>query len=124
MKKLISLSLLSLMVFEPVVQASTLAASSSRPVMAPSNEITGSIPRTGSVVPASPLLKSGLDALQGNDLSAALSIRDRLRKGTLDRHILTWAIAVSGAPGVPSAEIAEAQQELQGWPGLERLRAL
>lgn len=124
MKKLISLSLLSLMVFEPIASASTLAASSTQPVMAPSNEITGSIPRTSAAVPASPLLKAGLDALKGNDLGQALGIRDRLRKGTLDRHILTWAIAVSGAPGVPSAEIAEAQQELQGWPGLERLRAL
>ena len=123
MKKLVSYSLLGLMLLEPAAQAATLARQE-KAVGTPSNEITGSITRTAAPVAASPLLKAGLDALTRDDLQAALAARDRLRSGTLDRHILTWAIAVSGAPGVPSSEIAEAQQELAGWPGLERLRAL
>ncbi len=122
MKKLLSLSLLGLMLMEPAALAGTLAKKKNAS-SAPSHEITGAIPRTESGA-ASPLLKAGLDALSRDDISEALAIRDRLRSNKLDRHILTWAIAVSGAPGVPSSEIAEAQSELKGWPGLERLRAL
>ncbi|MBB4065611.1 lytic transglycosylase domain-containing protein [Gellertiella hungarica] len=122
MKKLLSLSLVGLMMLEPVAQAGTLAQKK-QAQPGTSSEITGAIPRTASSA-ASPLLKAGLDALSRDDIGQALAIRDRLRGSTLDRHILTWAIAVSGAPGVPSSEIAEAQGELRGWPGLERLRAL
>ncbi|ENN86263.1 lytic transglucosyllase catalytic [Rhizobium freirei PRF 81] len=46
-----------------------------------------------------------------------------MSQGTLDRHILTWAIATSGQPGTPSGEIAAAARELVGWPGLGSLRA-
>ncbi len=90
--------------------------------------VTGAIPRpdpdarTGRLT-AAPELKAGLDALSANDIAEALSVRNGLQQGSLDRHILTWAIATSGAPGVPSGEIAEAQQELKGWPGLRSLRA-
>ncbi len=58
------------------------------------------------IAPVNSDLKSGLDALSDNDPLQALSIRDRMGRGTLDRHILTWAIAVSGQKGVPSTEIA------------------
>lgn len=122
MKKLLSLSLLGLMLLEPAAHAGTLAKkkdASSKP----SGEITGAIPRAGSGA-ASPLLRAGLDALTRDDIAEALAIRDRLRGNALDRHILTWALAVSGAPGVPSSEIAAAQSELKGWPGLDKLRAL
>ncbi|EPE99097.1 lytic transglycosylase domain-containing protein [Rhizobium grahamii] len=87
----------------------------------PESIITGSIPR--SQAPISSDLKSGLDALSDNNPAQAISIRDRMGSGTLDRHILTWAIAVSGQKGIPSSEIAAAAQELQGWPGLAKLRA-
>ncbi len=123
MKKLVSFSLLGLMAFDAAF-AGTLARPAKSPDLPPSHEITGAIPRASAGTQASPLLKAGLDALSDDNVSAALSARDRLRKGSLDRHILTWAIAVSGATGVPSSEIAEAQQELTGWPGLERLRPL
>ncbi len=68
-------------------------------------------------------LKTGLDALSNKQPAAAIAVRDAMTEGTLDRHILTWAIAVSGQRGVPSFEIADAQRELQGWPGLKSLRA-
>ncbi|MBP2560616.1 soluble lytic murein transglycosylase [Neorhizobium galegae] len=92
------------------------------PAAMPVPDVTGTIPRTGPLVVA-PELKAGLDALAGNDIAAALATRNGLAEGSLDRHILTWAIATSGAPGVPSGEIAAAQTELKGWPGLKGLRA-
>ncbi|WP_077961839.1 lytic transglycosylase domain-containing protein [Ensifer adhaerens] len=73
--------------------------------------------------PVSSELKAGLDALSNKQPAAAIAVRDAMEAGTLDRHILTWAIAVSGQRGVPSFEIADAQRELQGWPGLKSLRA-
>lgn len=92
------------------------------PAAMPVPDVTGTIPRTGPLVVA-PELKVGLDALAGNDIAAALATRNGLADGSLDRHILTWAIATSGASGVPSGEIAAAQTELKGWPGLKGLRA-
>ncbi|WP_377287906.1 transglycosylase SLT domain-containing protein [Rhizobium sp. SG2393] len=98
-------------------------------------DITGSIPRNQpqpgaglqiSPAPPSPtaiLLKSGLDALSNRKPLDAIAVRDGLPDG-LDRHILTWAIAMSGQKGVPSQFIASAQRELSGWPGLQGLRAL
>lgn len=68
-------------------------------------------------------LKTGLDALSDRQPEKAIAIRDGMRAVTLDRHILTWAIAVSGQKGIPSYEIAEAERELQGWPGPKSLRA-
>ncbi|WP_108001410.1 lytic transglycosylase domain-containing protein [Mycoplana dimorpha] len=73
--------------------------------------------------PASASLASGLDALSGKDPAQALRIRDAMPPDSLDRRVLTWAIAVSGQPGVPSYEIATAQKVLRGWPGLKVLRA-
>jgi hypothetical protein len=92
------------------------------PAAMPAPDVTGTIPRTDPLVVA-PALKAGLDALAGNDIATALATRNGLAEGSLDRHILTWAIATSGAPGVPSGEIAAAQTELKGWPGLKGLRA-
>lgn len=89
----------------------------------PESITTGAIPRNPAVAPVNNDLKAGLDALSDKDPQLALSIRDSMRDSTLDRHILTWAIAVSGLKGVPSYEIASAAQELKSWPGLSRLRA-
>ena len=87
----------------------------------PSKDIvTNAIPRAE---PVSAELRAGLDALSDRDPAAAILARDRLAKDSLDRHILTWAIAVSGQRGVPSWEIAAARRELKGWPGLAALRA-
>ncbi len=89
----------------------------------PSAEVTGSIVAATAVMPINSDLKTGLDALSNKDAANAIAVRNAMAKGTLDRHILTWAIAVSGQKGVPSYEIANAQQELKGWPGLGVLRA-
>jgi soluble lytic murein transglycosylase len=85
--------------------------------------ITNAIPRNDSLQPASVELREGLDALSNRNAAAAITARNRLPADALDRHILTWAIAVSGQRGVPSWEIAAAQRELKGWPGLKALRA-
>jgi soluble lytic murein transglycosylase len=85
--------------------------------------ITNAIPRTDSVPSASAELREGLDALSNRDPATAIAARNRLPSSSLDRHILTWAIAVSGQRDVPSWEIANAQRELKGWPGLKALRA-
>ncbi|MEZ2129091.1 MULTISPECIES: lytic transglycosylase domain-containing protein [unclassified Sinorhizobium] len=85
--------------------------------------ITGAIPRSSVIAPVNTDLKVGLDALSNKDPQRALAIRNGMEQGTLDRHILTWAIAVSGLKGIPSVEIAAASSELKGWPGLSRLRA-
>ena len=74
--------------------------------------------------PASRALKTGLQALGDRDARLARSIRNSLPANTLDRHILTWAIALSGLEDVPSAEIADAATELKGWPGLASLPRL
>lgn len=84
---------------------------------------TASIPRNAAIAPISGDLKAGLDALSNKNPMQALAIRNGMGEGTLDRHILTWAIATSGQPGVPSGEIAAAARELVGWPGLGSLRA-
>lgn len=84
---------------------------------------TAAIPRGAVVAPVSGDLKAGLDALSNKNPMQALAIRNGMSDGTLDRHILTWAIATSGQPGVPSGEIAAAARELVGWPGLGSLRA-
>ena len=68
-------------------------------------------------------LKTGLDALASGNISRARQVRDSLPQNALDRHILMWAIAVSGAEGVPSSEIAQAATALVGWPGMATLRS-
>lgn len=83
---------------------------------------TSAIPRNPAIAPVNSDLKAGLDALSKKDPQQALAIRNTMAAGTLDRHILTWAIATSGLKGVPSYEVASASDELKGWPGLERLR--
>ncbi len=85
-------------------------------------EITGAIPRLNRPQDVADL-KAGLDALSSRDTTRALSIRNAMSSGSLDRHILSWAIAVSGQRDVPSAEIAAAERELSGWPGVATLRA-
>lgn len=68
-------------------------------------------------------LKNGLDALSAGKIDQARLIRNNLPANSLDRAILMWAIATSGADAVASSEIAEAGYALAGWPGMTRLRA-
>ena len=67
-------------------------------------------------------LRSGLDALSARDIDGARAIRDSLPDASLDRHILTWAIALRGGGAIPSGEIAAASRTLAGWPGMSTLR--
>ena len=68
------------------------------------------------------LLKTGLDALSADSVAEARRLRDGLPEGSLDRQVLTWAIAMHGGPAVPSSEIASAALSLPGWPGMDTLR--
>lgn len=68
------------------------------------------------------VLKSGLDALADGNVARARAVRDSLPETSLDRHILAWAIALSGSDEVPSGEIAAAARALPGWPGMAALR--
>ena len=67
-------------------------------------------------------LKTGLDALSAESVREARRLRDSLPEGSLDRQVLTWAIAMHGGPDVPSSEIASAALTLPGWPGMDTLR--
>ncbi|MBC8128767.1 MAG: lytic transglycosylase domain-containing protein, partial [Rhizobiaceae bacterium] len=68
-------------------------------------------------------LTGALKAVSAGDMGKARAIREGLRRGSLDRQILTWAIALKGGAGVPAYEIANASAELQDWPGMKTLRA-
>lgn len=69
------------------------------------------------------MLKRGLDALSEQDTRRAQQVRDSLPDGSLDRLILSWAIALSGDESVPSGEIAAVARMAAGWPGMATLRA-
>ena len=86
------------------------------------HDTTSSVHRTADPSVKSSQLKKGLDALSDNEIKTSRAIRDSLPRGSLDREVLTWAIAISGATGVPSSEIAAAAGELAHWPGLAVLR--
>jgi soluble lytic murein transglycosylase len=66
-------------------------------------------------------LRDGLAALSAGDIAGALRLRDALPANSLDRRIMTWAIALNGGD-VPSNEISDAARELAGWPGMATLR--
>lgn len=68
-------------------------------------------------------LKQGLDALTADDFITAMQIRDSLPDG-IDRQALSFAIAMSGLPGVPAVEIDRIRKDLKGWPGLDNLKRL
>ncbi len=100
------------------------ASSVARPVT--SSAFTASIasmtPRLGAVAPIRGQLKDGLQALSDGNAVKARAIREGMMPGSLDRHILAWAIALTGGRDVPATEIARAASELSGWPGMKTLR--
>lgn len=83
---------------------------------------TSAILQPGQSVITADRLKTGLDALVAKDSATAITIRNTMPPGSLDRHILTWAIGLSGAKDLTSADIATAGTELSGWPGMTALR--
>ena len=88
------------------------------PISAKADRVTG--PTVTETIDAG--LKQGLDALSNRDAAAALAARDAMPAHGFDRRVLTFAIAVSGQKGVSSHDVAAAQNELKGWPGLDALR--
>ncbi|WP_336276299.1 lytic transglycosylase domain-containing protein [Bartonella sp. CB178] len=62
-------------------------------------------------------LKAGLHALSNNDVKKTINIRDSMKKGSLDRRILTWAIGISSKNNIPSSELISTVNELREWPG-------
>lgn len=124
---LVTLFMLSTMVATLTTAAPLPSGAIPLPVAKPgavSSETTASVLKSNITAPASLELKAGLEAIGNKDAGRARSIRDSMTRNTLDHHILTWAIAVSGLEGVPSGEIALAATELKGWPGLTSLRQL
>lgn len=67
-------------------------------------------------------LKAGLDALTAKNVDAAEAVLRSLPQGSLDRHILAWAIALNGGDAVSSGEIEATAKMLPGWPGMAALR--
>ncbi len=98
----------------------TLTAPPARPSDPITTSAVGPIDNPAALAGGS--LKSGLDALYTRNVAGALGVRDGMAQGSLDRQILTWAIAVSGVDGVGSAEILAAARDLSGWPGQAALR--
>ncbi|MHC5230855.1 lytic transglycosylase domain-containing protein [Brucella sp. LJL56] len=88
----------------------------------PDPVVTSAVSRMENPAAIGGTLKSGLDALSSRDAASAIAFRNGMQRGSLDRQILTWAIATSGLDGVPSAEIAAAAADLRGWPGTSVLR--
>lgn len=87
------------------------------PVPKPERDAAGNV-----VVAAG--LEAGLEALRLGNVDEARSIAARLgADAALDRHILAWAIALSGSPGVSSGEIAAARRDLAAWPGMKTIEA-
>ena len=115
---------------------SAVPAPASNPLLAPraarsgvpatSSAFTASIasmtPRLGAVSPMRGELKDGLQALSDGNAIKARGIREGLMPGSLDRHILDWAIALKGGRDVPAIEIARTASELSSWPGMKTLR--
>ncbi|MCQ8781125.1 lytic transglycosylase domain-containing protein [Mangrovibrevibacter kandeliae] len=85
--------------------------------------ITASTARLADIRPIDGKLKDGLDALTRGDVDKARAIREGMLPGSLDRHILAWAVALHGGKDVPSFEIAQTASELRAWPGMKTLRA-
>ncbi|WP_425349854.1 lytic transglycosylase domain-containing protein [Mangrovicella endophytica] len=115
----------------PAVRAANPIPAMRAPAPAPmpgaSSAFTASISsmsaRPSDLRPVAGELRDGLQALASYDVRKARSIREGMMPGSLDRHILAWAIALQGGKDVPAVEIARAASELDGWPGMKTLRA-
>lgn len=99
--------------------------SATKPLLAPLNKANKSLTdlAKSKVKPiANSDLKAGLDALYNNHADLAIAMREAMPNNSLDRHILTWAIGVSGVKNIPSDEILKTANELKNWPGTTQMR--
>lgn len=99
-----------------------VATTKSTAAAATSTTVAVAIGKPAKVQPVSGSLKSGLDAISKKDGKKALSIRAGMPAGSLQRKTLAWAIALSGLPGIPSADIASIARDLPDWPGQKTMR--
>ncbi|UGX87916.1 lytic transglycosylase domain-containing protein [Phyllobacterium meliloti] len=106
----------------PFAPTQTRSSPAAQILAKPDPVTTAGIAQPSSPTAIAGSLKTGLDALSSGDVQQALGIRNGLPVNALDRHILTWAIGLSNAPGIPSSEIAHAAAELPGWPGMATFR--
>jgi peptidoglycan lytic transglycosylase len=79
--------------------------------------------RHSSVAPQRGSLENGLKALSERSAQRALAIRAAFPEGSLDRKILSWAIALSGLPGISSGDFGDIASELPDWPGQSTMRS-
>ncbi|WP_336294090.1 lytic transglycosylase domain-containing protein [Bartonella sp. CB169] len=77
---------------------------------------------TNHETPSIKKLKAGLDALTNNNIASTINLRNSMEKNSLDHHILTWAIGISGNTKTPISEIFNAINELKGWPGISTMQ--
>ncbi len=93
----------------------------------PDGTTTGTVTRKGDagslsvggsidVSPASATLKRGLKALDKNNMRSALAAQTKLRKGTLERKVMAWAIALRGN-GLDAKTLSNIASNLSEWPG-------
>jgi soluble lytic murein transglycosylase len=108
---------------KPFASTQTRVSPAIQAAMHPDPVTTAGIAQPSKPTAIAGSLKSGLDALSSGDARRAIGIRNGLPSQALDRHILTWAIGLSNAPGVPGSEIAQAAAELPGWPGMATFRS-
>ncbi len=108
---------------KPFASTQTRVSPAIQAAMHPDPVTTAGIAQPSKPTAIAGSLKSGLDAIASGDVRRAIGIRNGLPAQALDRHILTWAIGLSNAPGVPSSEIAQAAAELPGWPGMATFRS-
>jgi len=85
------------------------------------NFTTAAIPQIGKPV-VSNLLKSGLGALGRNEIGKAVTFRNKMTRGSLERDILNWSLATSGAVGISSTDIKDMMAALKDWPGHQRMQ--
>ncbi|WP_425359299.1 lytic transglycosylase domain-containing protein [Aureimonas flava] len=110
------------LVRRPQAPPAAAPGAGSSDAMAFTSSIAAMGSRVSSVAPIRGDLQTGLDATH-RDIPRALAIREGMTPGSLDRHILSWAIALRGTSDVPAAEIAHTALELRGWPGMATIRA-
>jgi len=109
----------------PIPLARPFAGASSLPKGNPllqDNFTTAAIPQIGKPVVSSSL-KAGLEALGRNEIGKAVAMRNKMARGSLERGILNWSLATSGAIGISSSDIKDMMAALKDWPGHKRMQS-
>ena len=94
----------------------------------PAPLVTGSIDSDepsadGATDPDTRAITAILAALDSGSVATARQARDALARGTDAHALATWLIAMSGKRDVPAGDYRRALDQLDGWPGMETVRA-